>query len=103
MKKTALICIALCAVMLLSTVSGIAISAEGATYDELQDNLKKAEAELKAAVAERKNAQNRLSELESLIKDIDNKRYALEIQYAMLEEKIAYIQKEQEQHFEKNL
>lgn len=96
MKKTALICIALCAVMLLSTVSGIPLSAEGATYDELQDSLEKAKAVYNAAVAERKNAQNRLSELEALIKDIDNKRYALEVQYAILEEKIAYIQKEQE-------
>ena len=74
MKKTALICIALCAVMLLSTVSGIPLSAEGATYDELQDSPEKAKAVYNAAVAGRKKAQNTLRELEARSNDIDNKR-----------------------------
>lgn len=100
-KKAFLICLLLAVAMVLplfsETAADVVVTeAEAQTYDELQEELKKAQANYDAKVAERKAAQKRLAEVMAEIKKTENKLLELEVQFLALEEEQSFINSEKE-------
>ena len=100
LKKTFIISILLAAALLLpvfgETGSVAVTEAEAATYEELEDAHKKAQANYNAIVAKRKAAQQRLKEAQAAVAGTLNKLQELELQLTVLEEEQQYINSEKE-------
>lgn len=100
LKKTFIVSLLLAMALLLpafSDIGSVAVTeAEAATYEELEDAHKKAQAEYNAVVAKRKAAQQRLAEVKAAVAGTLSKMQELELQMSVLEEEQQYLNSEKE-------